>query len=742
LKTAAILWIFLSAHVHAQTPATPPPVVAPKPAAKPKQVAKPKAKPTAKLPVKATTPAPAPAPPAVPKTAKERRNIDLNRSVRIEYKEPSWNKSKTQVETASVIVKDANTSRMVRVQLSETEADSGIYAGIYSISWKEIQNASPEIYAVPPDQIDKKIDVSKLNQLKRLPYIFKKDDKNQLIEAFSTREEANRALEAYKAEQDAKLKKSEEISEALIETVEKSQKAQDEIKRKDEDRLREEGRLKALSDQERKIDQAVAAFKALSAAEQANRKKKAAAIAKEAMAFYMGNKFLEAEQKFRAAFEADPTLGETYFYYGVTLYKLDKFNESIVFLTIAPPGKYNPNEREFLKGLNHYRLNEQEKAFAIFEALKKSSDPVFGPNASFYQGLVKMKMEKWDEAKNHFQDVLDTSKDPALDQSAEDNIEKIEKIKQNIALKSKKIFLTGSLGMQYDSNVLLVNSSSPNSGDPSRIGDNRYVTGASVEYRPLYEDNHEFSVKGKGDLIYSSKGDNVSADPLMYVLMASYKYKGLLWGKGYKLEVHPEYRLLNLDIDRTGATGGYFSSFSEKENYLGVVGIGMKNNFVMKDTHIMGINLWVANGTALNSSASGANDSTGIAKQLDWENIFFLSPKKDLFFMGKITYFDLKANGSSLTNTRYAASGMLGFPLPYEFQGIGGLSYAMVNYPDKTPQTRDDKEAIATFMLARPVLPWLKGSLVASYTDNKSNLDANTYNKYLIMTVFTANWSF
>jgi hypothetical protein len=351
-----------------------------------------------------------------------------------------------------------------------------------------------------------------------------------------------------------------------------------------------------------------------------------------------------------------------------------------------------------------------------------------------------MKMEKWDEAKNHFQEVLDTSKDPALDQSAEDYIEKIEKIKQMIALRSKKIFLTGTLGIQYDSNVLLVNSSNPTSGDPSKVGDVRYVTGGGVEYRPVYEDHHEFSVKTKADLIYSSKGDNVSADPLLYSLKVPYKYKGMISGKGYKLELVPGYEILRLDIDKSGATAGYLGAFGEKEAYLNSVTFDVLNNLVMSGDHIMGFNFKYRSDSSQNSSSQGtSSDSTATKLTLEWQNIFFFNQKKNLGLIGTLGYSTNKSS-SNLSYNRFDISAMGLFPIAYEFQGVGGITYYQATYPDKS-ESRADNDIGITLAATRPLYPWLNMSLVGTYTDNQSNLAANTYSKYLVMTVFSANWS-
>jgi len=645
------------------------------------------------------------------------------------------------VDTAAVIIKDPKTKKMVRVSLTETEADSALFSGVYSISWKEVQSSNPEIYAVPPDQGSQKIDISKLNQLKRLPYIFKKDENDQSIEAFSTREEAVAALEKYKTAQKQKLRKSEQISESLIEIIELTKKQNEENQRIYDVQKRDEERQKSIESFQKQVGIFKENFNELSPKEQTKRKAESSRLVKEAMEQLKAANFEQAEEKFKQALDHYPGDDDTFFYYGITSYKLNKFNDSLIFLESAQKGKFNPTERDFYKALDHFRLEEYEKSLAIFENIKGTKDKIFAPTSAFYEGIIKMKLEKYDEAKNHFQEVLDTSSDPALDQSAEDYVEKIERIKQFLAEKAKKIFLTGSLGLQYDSNVLIVSSSSADAGDPSKVGDYRYITGGSIEYRPLYEPQQELSVKARGDLIYSSKGDNVTADPLLYTLKAPYKYKSQVWKRGYKLELTPGYEMLYLDKDSSGAEEGYFKAWREKDDYLKSVTFDVSNNLVMSDSHIMGVNIKYRNDQSESKTAVGDSNPSAQKWTLEWQNIYFLNQRKDWGLIGTLGYSDNRADGKNLTYKRLDASAMALFPVGWEFKGVGGLSYYQSNYPDKSTSRVDDN-ITAKVALARPLYDWLNLSLIGSYTDNRSTSEVNAYNKYSIMSVLTADWAF
>lgn len=641
-------------------------------------------------------------------------DVDLKKSIKVQFNHPEWNKSPTQVDSAPIVIRDAKTKKMVRVHMNETGENTGSFSGIYQITWKDSATTSPEIYLVPPENINKRVLPSQLKSLTRLPYLFRKDEKDQRIEVYASREEASKALE--------KIRSSKKGVTA-------------------ESKKREEQWNQALSETAKEIEKMKADFKKLSKSEQEKRKKDSLAFVEAAMDFFRANQFEQAEEQFKKAFELDPNQDDIYFYYGVTLYKRDKFNQSLVFLEFAREGKFNPLERDFFKGMNLFRLNENQKALASFGELKKSKDPTFGPSAAFYEGLVNMKMEKYDEAKTHFQEVLDTSNDPALDQSAEDYIEKIERLKTFLKLKAKKFFFTASGGLQYDSNVLLVNSSSSSAGDPSRIADTRYLTGLSVEYRPVFEEKMEFSLKTKTDLIYSSKGDNAGADPLLTSLKAPFKYKGNLLGKGYKLEVIPGYENLQLDEDKSGATGDFFKALNEKELYLHSYTLDVMNSFVMKDSHILGINIKYREDYSESHISVGDNNPTATKFNLGIQNMFFFNDKKNLAFIGDLGYTINQAKGKSLTYNRYDVSAMMLFPVPWNFQGVGGIAYYTANYPDKSSEKRTDNDIAVSLNLIRPLKDWLNLTVGGTYTDNQSNLSANTYNKYVFMAVLTANWS-
>src|SRR5262249_26430019 len=154
-----------------------------------------------------------------------------------------------------------------------------------------------------------------------------------------------------------------------------------------------------------------------------------------------------------------------------------------------------PAERDFFIGLCHYKLKEYPQALNSFQKAKAAKHPQISPSATFYEGVVHFTELRYEPAKVSFQEVLDTSNDPKMDQSAEDYIEKIDRILAFIRNKEKTFLFNFTTGMQYDSNVLSVNTSDPSTGSATDVADMRTIMGGSAEYRPVYTKETEFSAK-------------------------------------------------------------------------------------------------------------------------------------------------------------------------------------------------------------------------------------------------------
>jgi hypothetical protein len=681
---------------------------------------------------------------------KKSRAIDGPQKVRLNYQKPQWNQSATKVDSATVLVRDSKTGKSVQIQLNETTSDSGEFSGQYNINWNESKGLDPEVY-VPQNstgQIDRKTnqtteDMIRSNQVKRMPFIMRPGDNGErVMQVYNSKQEATEALKAYRAASKAKPKADENLTDSILETAERAKLNEELRKLSAEARANAELRKKMLEEQARDRAQKQAEFNSAPASEKEKRRKAAEEFAKEGMDFFRSNQFGKASEMFKKSTELDPTNNDVLFSYGASQYKIDKFNESLVTLEMAKEGKFNKNERDFYKALNYYKLNDNSSALNTLRQLKASKDPSISPTATFYEGLVLFKEAKFDDAKNSFQEVLDTSTDPALDEKAEDYIEQIEKAKAFAKNKQKTWFFTLTAGMQYDSNVLLVNSSSSSASDPSQVADTRALSGVSGEYRFIYNKEHELSAKAKADVMYSSKAANVGADPQAYSLKLPYKYKGMLFEKGFSLTATPGYEVLYLDENRSGANKSYFQALGEKELFLTSYTADFVNTFVMNQDWFTGFTIKLRTDTSSSTVATGDSDPSAFKYTLTYNNMYFLNQAKNQGLLGDLGYTNNKSKGRNLTFARYDVSVTYLHPLPFEIQGIAQIAYYLANYNEKSGDARRDSNMTYLLNFSRPIVEWLSVNLGGNYVNNASTLTANTYNKFTVTGTLTANYSF
>jgi tetratricopeptide (TPR) repeat protein len=709
---------------------------------------------TKKLPTKTTVPQQANeiANPVEPSKSKTKRPpLDPSKTVRLKYTNMRWNANSTQIDSATIVIKDPLSGRTVQVQLNESGPDSGEFIGYYNITWGNATEVQPEIYV--PNQVIKDDEEAKdfasrleLKNLKRLPFILRKGERGeQLVEVFNNRQEALSALESYKAVTEAKQPIKDTVAaKALLETAElaKIQAQKQKEMAETTERELERKRLEALEQQ--KAEELRKKQAAMTSAEQEKRKRLAQQQADSAMDLFRAGQFVQAEEAFKKAHELDPNNKSFYFGYGVTLYRNNKFNDSLVILRLAEQGDFSPVEKDFFIGLNHLKLKEYPQALSTFRQAKQANHPQISPSAAFYEGVVLFNDLKYEEAKVSFQEVLDTSSDPKLDLSAEEYIEKIERVLAYIRNKEKTIFISLGTGLQYDSNVLLVNSSEPGTGSPSDIADTRTVLGLGLEYRPIYDKEKEFSAKLRTDMLYSAKPVNVVADPFLVSLKTPYRHKGMLWGKGFRMEIVPGYEILKLDINSSGAGKSFFEAVGDKESYLNSATLDWLNTRIMTDDWFTSYNLKLrsdAVGTDVPATSKGDNDPGASKFNFVWNNMWFINKKKTQAWMSDLGVTMNISSGKNLTYNRLDIGGSYVFPWVWELSCIANLNLFYATYPDATT-SRADTNAAAAFNMVRPITEWLKASGGLSYTLNESSASSRKYNKYTATLLLTGDWSF
>jgi tetratricopeptide (TPR) repeat protein len=662
-----------------------------------------------------------------------RPTISPDRAVEIEFKNRSWNRDSIKIDTGRIILIDSASKKAIRLEIQETGPDSGEFQGLYAIDLRN-GDFSPELFIVKdnsPANNDKQMDLKKLldsKLLERKPYVIKKSRQgSQLLTVFNNRREAEEVVEDY--EEKLSIQKNLPVktaAERVLEAEEMAAFNAAKTKREAEAKQREQERSK-LEEQERlKAEARKKEQELLSEAEREKKKKEAAAYAEEALDNYRVGQFDQAKIKFEKAVELDPTNKGYFYQYGVTLYKLEEFNKSIVYLRLADGKSFDPVERDFYVGLNLFRLKEFGKANTAFKKVEASNHPQLAAPGAFYQGMVKFDELRYEEAKEDFARVLDISNDPALDQKAEDMMEKIDGLIQFAKNKEKKFVVTASVGPQYDSNVLLASDAAADQGSASSLGSSRYAYGGSLFYRPVYERTYEFGVKGATNYIYTTDDQLSKYDTWTLTGTAPFTYKGTVFGKGYSGQLIPGYERLYLGQDTAG---------QPKETQNSTL-VDMLNTFVMKEEWFTSINIKYRDDVFKDTPDSDATKMT-----FGWGNSIFLNSSKTKALITDLSFTSNNSKGDASKYGRTDITASYLAPFVWDMQFVGGISAFLLNYEKGSP-ARADTTLTYTATLARPITAWLKALLNSSYISNESNITTNTYKKYTIGILLAAEQQF
>lgn len=665
--------------------------------------------------------------------------------MKITYGSSPWNTDSTQADSAFLFLKDKKSGKVVKILLDETEPDSSVFSGRFSVRWNDDGKVDPEVYIPPQNMRAKESDIQNFSSLinkgkvKRMPVITRVDENgNTAFEVYDTKEQAEKALKIFKEESklraDKKVPTKYDPSESTLDAARLAarQTALQQLalatKQQELERLRLE-QIERQKTEKLKAEQA-----ALSAAQRKAQEEQAAKLAKEAMAHYQNGEFPQAEDKFRQSLELDPSHLEYYFQYAISLYRNEKFNEALVYIKLSPETQENRLEQRYYRGLIHYRLKEVDSALANFSSVKNSGDKKMAAPAAFYEGIVLMGLERYEEAKASFEFVLDNSDDPKMDEQAEAYIERIIQLIAYQRSQKKKLTLTGSLGITYDSNVTF---SPDNNSDQGTVTDQdsfRIMALGDVDYRWINLPNHEFNTKLSGVAILSLDesfveldSDLGNVDPYLTTFVTPYTYKGTIGEKGYKLAIKPGYELLYMDAENEGSPSQVMSS----------VLLGTENTLIMRDnwfsSYILDLRL---DDSSLSSSVGDDNlDSTKIT--LKTNQSFFLDKSKKEILIPTVGYTLNSATGKNKTYNRIDAGVTYMQPTKWE-NTVASYSLALykLSYSEATTE-RNDFDISLTGSLIKSIRDGLVWTTSANYTLNNSDQDANQYSKYSVLTLLT-----
>ncbi len=687
--------------------------------------------------------------PAISKTqapAAKRINVNANSTMKINYGHPGWNKSATDIDTAIVIMRDTATGSLVQIQLNETAPDSSLFTGRFSINFNKEDRLQAEFFIPSQEQIKEKDGVIKVTakivkgELTRNPFILRRlPTGEQSIEIFDTREQARGAMKAYKAEQMIMLQSQQALANANTKPGKFPADQDLEAQKIAEDARQKQEAARAASDRARleqleakRLEELKAKQAALSEQEKEREKARARALADQGLKLYQDEDFMGARTAFDEAVALDPDNRVFYYQYGIALYKTSDFNRALVTLRLADDASVNKIERSYFMALSHFRLKETEAALKTFDEVVASKDTTLAPSARFYKGVILYEREDWKNAQDSFQQVLDTSKDPKLDERAEAYIEQIMRAQQYEVERSRKWTLSATVGEMYDSNVLLISNSLRDTGSATDTQGWRALFAGSARYRPVYEETWELAAQLDAVTLYTldkrfQNDDSLrNLDPTIVTAQVPWTRKGLLWGRGHRLEITPGYESTFMSLE-----------YNTNKAIIDSVLLGISNLLIVNDSWFSTLLINIRRDKSNLSTSVGDDDSTALRVAFTSSNLVFLNGAKDRMLLAEGGIMLNQAEGKNAVYQRVDLG--VGYIRPWKWSTSLNLKlgYFLLQYPQAAVSRTDNSLTLSAGLSRKISDIWSAGFLTA-YNLNNSNSSANNYDKVTALLTLSA----
>ncbi len=671
--------------------------------------------------------------------------IESSKTLKLTYGYPPWNKDPKKIDSATLILREGHSGRIVQINLEETAPDSSVFSGLYSLSWNNLEAIAPEFYIPPQDLLNDQNGLNKITamiksgELKRKAFILRKYKTNlQAVEIYDTKDQAKLAMRAFRAEEELTDSKNRPvIAGTAIDAGVLAEQAE-EMKRAAQ-AMSERIRMQQVEAQ--KAAEAVRNFELATQQKKKQRQDQAAQEAKNGLAEYQNGQIAEAIKKFEKAVELDPENKSFYFQYGIALYKAELFNRSLVMFDLAlasannSQAKIDPDEVQYFIGLDTYRLKQFKEAIAAFEKVVAAKHQTLSASENFYIGVCHFEQQDYKNAQEHFQTVLDSASDSKLDDRAEQYIEQILRVQQFEKERAHKWNFTGTLGLMHDSNVIFAADTSIQSA-PTNASGERLLTVGSLRYRPVYEPTKEWATQLDVTNIYTSDSSlNYSqtlrnAEPLIFDLSFPYTNKGIIEGKGFKLDIVPAYEKVLMSFDN-----------NVQKTILNSYILRGLTTFVMNENWFANYNLEIRQDIADYLQSTGNDDQSAIKVKFAYSSLFFLNKEKTKMFSGEGAYTHNNAVGKDYIFDRFDLSGGLTGRSFWNTNYNTKLSYFLLNYTSN-PNARLDNSYTLSGGFSKQLNENLTSGLNASYNINSSNVDTYQYKQWTLMLTMTYDRAF
>jgi hypothetical protein len=663
---------------------------------------------------------------------------------KIRYGSNDWNASSSQIDTAYMFVREKNSQKIAKILMEETEPDSGVFTGQYSINWENTDPNLIEVYIPPKNTRNKESDLKKFNQevLNNMhspqPLIVKDSKGVRLLDVYDSQEHLDRAKSAYEEQKKAEAE-AEKLKMAQAELLQlKLQESADALRRAELAKLaaeaaeREAERIRLESLEKEKRLQKIEAQKALARAEKEKRQKEAKALSDKGKGHYERGEYSQAADAFKDATDKDPENNTFYFMYGVSLYRLERFDDALVILRMLSEKDEHTLEKDYYIALIHYRKKEFKAAIKAFQDVRLAENKRISPSAAYYQGLCYFALENLMEAKSAFEWVVDTADSPKLAAIAEEYIERVARAIKYKKMQERKWRVLARAGLNYDTNILFTPDNDPTAGTNAfDNGGARLNLQADIEHRFYIRENSNWAARLNTNYIYSADDTFSIVDPWVNAIALPYNLTTTLGKKNVQWQITPGYENILMDFNADGT----------RESIQNTMFVSNDLNIINNPMWISGYTLEVRAEDSLLASSTGDNDFDSTRISLRTTQTRLLDESKKRAVIGLLGLVLNQAKGSQRSYQRFELGALYSSPFKKlkNASWNAGLNLYQQSFTESSP-LREDFNVALNYTFTRAIDETWSFATNAVYMSNVSTLETTQFTKYQVTAFLIYNW--
>lgn len=489
-----------------------------------------------------------------------------------------------------------------------------------------------------------------------------------------------------------------------------------------QDQIAEQSKRELLLQKQRKLDDSAQKYAT----------QKAALYYQKGRELFTAGDFERSRKYFEKAISLDASVDQYYHEWAIALFKTGSHRRSLAVLANLEDSEVNQSEVRYYSGLNLFKMNQLNDAINEFKAVQEDEDPILSPLAAMYAGITFSQLQKYSEAKQAFQTVLDTSKDASLDNKAESYIEGIERYESFLREASRKWSYSLFAGTSYDENVLNVAANNISTG----VEAYRLIYGASLAYKAYFSQNKSWIPTFAVSDIYSFNKDFESdatiqgTDPLQWDFSAPFKYFFSAGKHNLTLTLTPGYQQLFMSLGESSRNLIFSSAFLRTQ---------------LSTSHLDSLytdyQLSFSNDQSELTVTNAADNQSAQKITLGLTNTYLLNKKGSQTIFNDLYYVMNSAEGDNNTYNKSLINLGYSHPTSESWVLYTKMEYFHQDFMDSSTARVDDNISItlgANYAISE------KSNLALSlmYMDNESSVSFFSYDKVAVTAIWSFNSSF